>query len=61
MIINGKITLEKVNGDQNEFKSNLTKIRTVKNSDEQKSELKNIETLFISRHNVIKLFDGFLQ
>ena len=48
MIINGKITLEKVNGDQNEFKSNLTKIRTVKNSDEQKSELKNIETLFIS-------------
>ena len=59
-IRSSEIMLEKEKENQNEFKSSLTKIRTVKRKlDEQKSELDNIETLFNLWHEVIKVYDGY--
>ena len=57
-IMKGDIDLEKVSENQIEFKSELTKIKRVKQKlDEQKSELENIQKLSTSRKNAVKIYD----
>ena len=57
-IMKGDIDLEKVSENQIELKSELTKIKRVKQKlDEQKSELENIQKLSTSRKNAVKIYD----
>ena len=58
----GNITLEKAEEQQKEFKSEIKeKVKGSQKSEDQKSAMSNIKTLYESREKVIRLFYNYFK
>ena len=58
----GNITLEKAEEQQKEFKTEVKeKVKGSQKSEDQKSAMSNIKTLYESREKVIRLFYNYFK
>ena len=62
IIKKGNITLEKAEEQQKEFKSEIKEIvKGSQKSEDQKSAMSNIKTLYESREKIIRLFYNYFK
>ena len=62
IIKKGNITLEKAEEQQKEFKTEVKeKVKGSQKSEDQKSAMSNIKTLYESREKIIRLFYNYFK